>query len=116
MENKDNEIPTLDHAVTTRYAQLILILSIMLAVPETALAYVGPGAGLSIIGSVLAFFAAIIIGIFGFLWFPIRRLLRKRKQAAQQQADDSKTESRAESIEPPDDSGDKDVERSGRKA
>lgn len=55
-----------------------------LALPATALAYVGPGAGLSVIGSLLAFFAAIIVGIFGFLWFPVRRILRKRKQAKEQ--------------------------------
>ncbi len=52
------------------------------AIPASALAYVGPGAGLSIIGSVLALFAAVIVAIFGFLFFPIRRMLRKRKQKA----------------------------------
>jgi hypothetical protein len=52
------------------------------AIPASALAYVGPGAGLSIIGSVLAFLAAVIVAIFGFLFFPIRRMLRKRKQRA----------------------------------
>jgi hypothetical protein len=51
-------------------------------IPASALAYVGPGAGLSIIGSVLALFAAIIVAIFGFLFFPIRRMMRKRKQRA----------------------------------
>lgn len=56
-------------------------LSITLAViPLSASAYIGPGAGLSVIGSLLAFFAAIIVAILGFLFFPIRRLLRRRKQ------------------------------------
>lgn len=70
-----------------RYAQVTLVVALSLGLPVTAAAYVGPGAGLSIIGSLLAFFAAIIIGIFGFLWFPIRRLLRRRKQAAAQEAE-----------------------------
>lgn len=47
--------------------------------PSLVHAYVGPGAGLSAIGSFLALLAAILIAIVGFLWFPIKRLLRKRK-------------------------------------
>ena len=70
----------------------ILILSLMLALPATAFAYVGPGAGLSIIGSLLAFLAAIVVGIFGFLWFPIRRLIRKRKLAAAARAAEATSE------------------------
>lgn len=58
----------------------------ILAVPSQVFAYIGPGAGLSIVGSVLALVAAIIVGIFGFLWFPIRRLLRKRKQASTEES------------------------------
>lgn len=58
-------------------ATAIVAVAILAASPE-ALAYVGPGAGLSIVGSVLAFLAAIVAGIPGFLWFPIRRMIRKR--------------------------------------
>ena len=72
------------------FAPVILALVLILGQPTTALAYVGPGAGLSIIGSLLAFFAAIVVGIFGFLWFPIRRFLRKRKQAAAKKEQDTR--------------------------
>ncbi len=44
-------------------------------------AYVGPGAGLSVIGSVLAVGAAVLLVIVGFVWYPIRRLMRSRKVA-----------------------------------
>jgi hypothetical protein len=47
-----------------------------------ALAYVGPGAGLSAIGAFLALVAGIIIAIFGFFWYPIKRILRNRKNAS----------------------------------
>ena len=71
---------------------LVAILAVpALLQPITAMAYVGPGAGLSIVGSLLAFFAAIIVGIFGFLWFPIRRVLRKRKQAREQASSESQS-------------------------
>ena len=44
-------------------------------------AYVGPGAGLTVIGSVLAVGAAVLLAIVGFVWYPVRRILRSRKAA-----------------------------------
>ena len=70
-----------------RFTPITIALVLLTGLPAISYAYVGPGAGLSIIGSLLAFFAAIIVGIFGFLWFPIRRLLKKRKQAKEQASD-----------------------------
>ena len=58
-----------------------------LLLPGIAFAYIGPGAGLSVIGSILAFLAAIVVAIFGFLFFPIRRFLRNRKLKAEENAD-----------------------------
>lgn len=45
--------------------------------PSLAQAYVGPGVGLSALGSVLAFIGAVFLLIVGFLWYPIKRLLRR---------------------------------------
>ena len=59
---------------------LIAFLLMGMSIPATAEAYVGPGAGLSAIGALLAVIAGIIIAIFGFVWYPIKRLLRKVKQ------------------------------------
>ena len=42
------------------------------------LAYIGPGAGLSAIGALLAVLAAILAAIVGFVWYPIKRLLRRQ--------------------------------------
>ena len=50
-----------------------------LAASDPVFAYVGPGAGLTFIGSLLALVTAVLAGIFGFVWFPIKRLLRSRK-------------------------------------
>ena len=50
--------------------------------PVEAEAYIGPGAGLSAIGSLLALFAVVGVTIAGFLWFPIKRLMKNRKAAA----------------------------------
>lgn len=48
--------------------------------PATALAYIGPGSGLSAIGAFIALIAAIIVAILGFLWYPFRRLIRYLKK------------------------------------
>jgi len=38
--------------------------------------YVGPGGTLTAIGSFLALAGAIVLGVLGFVWYPIKRLLR----------------------------------------
>lgn len=48
-----------------------------LVVPSAALAYGGPGSIISGIGAFLAVLAALVASIFGFLWFPLKRLVRK---------------------------------------
>lgn len=45
----------------------------------TMLAYLGPGGVLSTIGSLLALVGAVVLGIFGFVWYPMKRWLRSRK-------------------------------------
>jgi hypothetical protein len=47
--------------------------------PGPALAYVGPGAGLSMIGSLIAVVVAVVVAILGLLIFPIRMLLKRRR-------------------------------------
>ena len=42
----------------------------------------GPGTGLSALGSLLALIAAIVVAIVGFVWFPLKRIMRKRKPVA----------------------------------
>ena len=62
----------------------LMVALVLLASP--ALAYAGPGAGLSMIGSLVALVGAILAGIFGFVWFPVKRLLKNRKARAQDAA------------------------------
>lgn len=52
--------------------------------PSAALAYIGPGAGLSAIGTAIAAVGAFFLLIVGFIWYPIKRLLRKRRVAEAQ--------------------------------
>jgi predicted lipid-binding transport protein (Tim44 family) len=56
---------------------LVVVLTAALAMP--AHAYIGPGAGLTAIGAVLALLAALFLAVVGFVWYPVKRLLRGRQ-------------------------------------
>jgi hypothetical protein len=46
-----------------------------------AFAYLGPGVGLSAIGAFLALIVGVVVAFFGFIWYPLRRLLRRTSTA-----------------------------------
>lgn len=61
-----------------RYFSLLLILA---ATP--AQAYIGPGAGLGAIGTLIAVVAALLLLVVGFVWYPVKRMMKKKKAASQ---------------------------------
>lgn len=70
---------------------LSLILTISLSLmPLPAFAYVGPGLGLGAIGVIIALLVSIILAVIGLLWYPLKRRLARKKQAADKtEADDN---------------------------
>ena len=58
---------------------VVLLLFISSILPSSALAYIGPGAGLGAIGILIAIIVAVILLIVGFVWYPVKRLMRARK-------------------------------------
>ncbi|WP_208454439.1 hypothetical protein [Jannaschia marina] len=54
--------------------------------PVAAHAYVGPGAGLTAIGTMIALLAALVLALVGFVWYPIKRMRRARKEKMTVQA------------------------------
>jgi nitrate reductase gamma subunit len=58
----------------------LLFLSLLLAIPREAHAYVGPGAGMTLIGSFLGLLATIACALGAILLWPIRRALRRRRR------------------------------------
>ena len=59
----------------------ICVLLLVILVQQPAMAYVGPGTGIAALGALLAIIVGVIAALFGFLWYPLKRLLKKRKQA-----------------------------------
>ena len=58
---------------------LLIPALLLAALPAPALAYIGPGAGLSAVGSFVALLGAVLLAIVGFVWYPIKRLMRGRR-------------------------------------
>lgn len=72
--------------------KFIIIAAFLAAcLPQTALAYIGPGTGLTAIGSFLALIVGIIVAILGFLWYPFKRLLGRKKTQEPDQIEDEKS-------------------------
>jgi hypothetical protein len=63
----------------------VLLVFLMALSPIYAHAYVGPGLGAGTIGMVLGVIGSIFIALFAFLWYPLKRLLRKVKRAKQEE-------------------------------
>jgi len=79
----------------TRYALAAAVLGLVALAPVPALAYVGPGAGLSAIGTFLALVAAVFLAIVGFIWYPIKRLFGRKSShaSARRRVDASESDS-----------------------
>ena len=60
--------------------RIVLAISafILIVTPSYAQAYVGPGLGVGVIGALLGGIMAIFLAFVGLLWYPIKRLLRKK--------------------------------------
>lgn len=56
----------------------ILFLSLFL-ISFPSYAYIGPGMGGGVIAAIVGFFAAILLGLWGILYYPIKRALKNRK-------------------------------------
>lgn len=56
-----------------------IVLVVLMFAATNAHAYVGPGLGLGAIGALLGIIMAIALAVAGFIWYPVKRLLRKKK-------------------------------------
>jgi len=54
----------------------VAVCALLLLAPGVAHAYIGPGVGISAVGTLFALAGAIVFAIVGFVWYPIRRMIR----------------------------------------
>jgi ABC-type sulfate transport system permease component len=65
-----------------RTVPLALVLALA-TLPQTAWAYFGPGAGVTMLGALWGVLLAVAFALFAFLAWPIRAVLRRRRKAAE---------------------------------
>lgn len=68
---------------TIRYTSLF---SVLFLVATPAMAYIGPGAGLSLLGALWGLVAAVGAALLFVLLWPLRRMLRRRREAKKAEA------------------------------
>ncbi|MDZ7783921.1 MAG: hypothetical protein U5K56_13630 [Halioglobus sp.] len=62
------------------------------AVTPSAMAYIGPGSGISVIGSLLGLLATVLIAVGAIVLFPIRRMMKKRRREESAESLDGEAE------------------------
>lgn len=70
----------LEHKLNRCYATTASGLYLVL-VPNIAAAYLGPGAGLGMIGSLIAIIVVALVIVLGLIIYPVRMLRKRKKQA-----------------------------------
>ena len=58
---------------------LFVIVSFLFLIPLSSHAYIGPGMGGGVIAITLGFIAAVFLAFFGILYYPIKRVINKRR-------------------------------------
>ena len=59
--------------------KFLLYLLLFLFIGNPAHAYLGPGAGLGMIGSLIALVIVVLVILFGLILYPIRRFIKRRR-------------------------------------
>lgn len=81
--------------VRLRLSLLLAALAVaILSEPDATYAYGGPGSIVTGVGALLGMSAAIGAAVFGFFWFPAKRLLRKMKNRRVEKASSRTSERR----------------------
>ena len=62
---------------------LPLVILLVLMAPDQADAYVGPGLGAGTIGVILGIIGSLFIALFAIIWYPLKRLFKKKKKQSQ---------------------------------
>jgi len=64
----------------------ILVFAVLVGAAMPAYAYMGPGAGLGMLGSLVAVAGALLLAVFGLLVLPVRIIMKRRRKATEQKS------------------------------
>ena len=71
--------------IKNRNLRIIYFIIFLVLIQNTAYAYIGPSMGGGLILATIGVIVAIFAALFGLIWFPFKRLLKKRKEKKEQQ-------------------------------
>jgi len=66
--------------VNTRLSVLLITLVSLFGIVPSAMAYVGPGAGLTLVGSFIGLCLTLLVALWAIISWPIRHLLKRRRR------------------------------------
>ena len=72
----------------SRYILTLLAAVVLLVLhPGTALAYIGPGVASGALAAVVGVIGSIFLALFAVIYYPVKRMLKRRKAAAATETD-----------------------------
>jgi len=85
-----------------RFLGRLSLIAVLGAAALPAMAYIGPGSGISVIGSLLGLLTTILIAVGAIVLFPFRKMLKRRssKQPPDNPGSDSNADPEEASLEP----------------
>ena len=69
------------------YKLILINFFLIFIISSNSYAYLGPGIGGGSIAATLGIIIAIFAAMFGLIWFPIKRLIKKRKEKKEKKVD-----------------------------
>ena len=58
----------------------INLIIVLLSISSPVVAYIGPGMGGGVIAAVLGVIGAVLLALFGIIYYPVKRMLKNRKK------------------------------------
>ncbi|MAT49907.1 MAG: hypothetical protein CMK32_01815 [Porticoccaceae bacterium] len=72
--------------------RLIWLIVLALSWHVPAFGYIGPGLGAGAIGVMLGLIASLFLALFALVWYPVKRLIKKRKGKSRQDDNDGSSD------------------------
>ena len=68
---------------------LLAAIAVTVLFPAAAQAYIGPGVGAGAIAAVLGVIGSVLLAVFAVVYYPVKRMLKKKRKPVQADARDS---------------------------
>jgi membrane protein implicated in regulation of membrane protease activity len=88
--NRDADRHQFEGAILLKTIRVLLSFLTLMFLAQSAAAYIGPGAGISVVGSLLGLLGTVLLAVGVIFLWPLRRLLKKKSAADDEEPENSK--------------------------